>query len=312
MSCSALPRDLEVHEAHELEPCVDARDVLLHPRLVDHAAPVGELRRARPGEEVVERALDHAGAAERDALVVELVGDELPAAVDLPDDVRLRHADVVVERLVGVHVAHVLDGRHAEARRVRRHDDHRDALVLGRLGIGAAREPDVVGVGGEAREDLLPVDDPLVAVEDGARLERRQVGARVGLGVADREVDLAAQDSRQEELLLLVRPVLHDRRRDGVDGEHGHRRAGPHRLVEEDVLLDRRHAAAAVLLRPADAEPLVAAHLEHDLADPGADALGAPDLGAELGGEQLRIVLAQLLAEGLVFGAVRETHGWFG
>jgi hypothetical protein len=180
------------------------------------------------------------------------------------------------------------------------------------LGIGATREPDVVGVGGEAREDLLPVDHPLVAVEHGARLEGGQVGARVGLGVADREVDLAAQDLREEEPLLLVRPELHDRRRDGVDGEHRDGRARPHRLVEEDELLDGRHAAAAVLLRPADAEPAVASHLQDDLADGGADALGAADLGPQLGREQPRIVLAELLAERFVGGAVGEAHGGSG
>ena len=79
--------------------------------------------------------------------------------------------------------------------RVHGHDEHRDALVLGGLGIGADGQPDVVGVAGQAGEDLRPVDDVLVAVAHGPGGQRGQVGAGVGLGVADAEVDLARPGS---------------------------------------------------------------------------------------------------------------------
>ena len=78
--------------------------------------------------------------------------------------------------------------------------------------FGAHREPDVVGAARETREHLLAVDHVLVAVADGTGLERREVGAGVGLGVTDREVDLALQDLRHVELLLLLAAVTHDRR----------------------------------------------------------------------------------------------------
>src|SRR4051812_38667237 len=68
--------------------------------------------------------------------------------------------------------------------------------------IGPRGEPDVLALVGPGREDLVPVDDVLVAFADGARPERREVGPRFGLRVADREVDLALEDLREEELLL--------------------------------------------------------------------------------------------------------------
>ncbi len=122
----------------------------------------------------------------------------------------------------------------------------RDALVLGHLGVGAGGQPDVVGPPGQRGVDLLAVDDVLVAVADRTGLERGQVGTRLRFGVPDAEVDVAGQDLREEEVLLLLGPELHDGRPDRVDGQHGHRRTGPHGLVEEDVLLDGRAALAPV------------------------------------------------------------------
>src|SRR5437899_8981513 len=46
-------------------------------------------------------------------------------------------------------------------------------------------QPHVVGVTGQAGEDLLAVDDVLVAVAHGPRLQRGQVGAHARLRVPD-------------------------------------------------------------------------------------------------------------------------------
>src|SRR3546814_6766349 len=58
------------------------------------------------------------------------------------------------------------------------------------------------------------VDHVVVAVAHGARAQRRQVGARRRLGVADREVHLALQDARQDVAALRVGAELHQRRAD--------------------------------------------------------------------------------------------------
>ena len=93
--------------------------------------------------------------------------------------------------------------------------------MLGGIGVGAHGQPDVVGHVGAAGEDLGPVDHVLVAVAHGPGAQRRQVGARLGLGVADGEVDVAGQDPGQEVLLLLLGAVAHDGRPDRVDGDEG-------------------------------------------------------------------------------------------
>jgi hypothetical protein len=174
--------------------------------------------------------------------------------------------------------------------------------------VGAHGEPDVVGVGGQAGEDLLPVDDEVVAVAHGACLQGGEVGAGFRFGVADGEVGLAFENLRQVEVLLLLAAVLHDGRGDGVDAEHGHGGTGAHRLVEKDELFDRGHAAAAVLLGPADAQPAVFPHLAGDLSDNRSDPFAAANFVLDLGGEQLVVVFPQLLAERLVFATVGEPH----
>ena len=94
--------------------------------------------------------------------------------------------------------------------RVHGDDEHGDALVLGHIGVGAGGQPEVVGVAGQAGEDLGAVDDVLVAVAHRPGLQRGEVGAGVGLGVPDAEVDLPGQDLGQEELLLLLGAEVHD------------------------------------------------------------------------------------------------------
>ncbi len=200
-------------------------------------------------------------------------------------------------------------GHHPHPRCVHGHDDHGDALVLGRLRVGPHGQPAVVGVAGQAGEDLGPVDDELVAVDHGARLQRGQVRAGVRLRVADAEVDLPGQDLGQEELLLLLAAVVHDRRADRVDGEHGHRRPAAHGLVEEDELLDGGTALTAPLRGPADPQPAVGRHLLGDPPRRRADAVALGQLLLDLGGEEIGVVLAQLPAKGLLLLGVADLHG---
>jgi hypothetical protein len=161
---------------------------------------------------------------------------------------------------------------------------------FGASGSVRAGEPDVVGVLGEAGEDLAAVDDVVVAVLHGAGAQRGEVGAGLRLRVADRRVQLALQDARQEVALLLVGAELHDRVADRVDGQERQREAGALHLVAEDELLERRAALAAVLLRPADADPAVGAHLLQRLMieRPAAALAAALDLLLQLVGHHAR------------------------
>ncbi len=78
-----------------------------------------------------------------------------------------------------------------------------DALraLVGRRAHGRDHE-----IRGEAVRDerLGAVDDPLVTVAHGGRLERREVGAATGLGHGDRGEDLAGRAAREPARLLLV------------------------------------------------------------------------------------------------------------
>src|SRR5206468_1881487 len=95
------------------------------------------------------------------------------------------------------------------------------------------------------------------AVLDRARLERRQVGPRVGLAEALAPDLVGGQDRRQEALLLLVGPPDHERGATEQQAEDvgGQGRARPAELLEEDRGLGERGAAAAVLARPVHAGP---------------------------------------------------------
>src|ERR1019366_10286089 len=142
---------------------MDTGQVLLHPLLVDHAAAIGQLGRLGPCPDVVQDALDDAGGGQHHALVVQLVGNELPTLVLCADKGGRRNPDVLVEGVVDVVIPQELHGDDADAGRVHGDEEHGDSLVLGHIGIGAGGQPDVVGVTGQAGEDLCAVDHVLLA-----------------------------------------------------------------------------------------------------------------------------------------------------
>src|SRR4030095_6627959 len=146
------------------------------------------------------------------------------------------------------------------------------------------------------------------AVEDGASPQRGQVGAGLGLRVADGEVDLTREDPAQGERLLLVTAEPHDRGADRVERDERERRPGPLHLVEEDELVGRRSSLTPVLPGPADPEPPVGAHLPEDVPAQRPPLPRLAQLGPDVGRQQLREVLAQLLAQRLLLGGVVEEH----
>src|SRR5207248_6033430 len=111
---------------------------------------------------VVQRG-ETACGAQHHALVVELSGNQSPAAVFLADKHVGGHPDVAVVRGVGVVGAVGQDHRCPGIAGVLGVDDEdRNALVLHSFRVGATGQPDVVGVVSTGGEHLLPIDDVLV------------------------------------------------------------------------------------------------------------------------------------------------------
>ncbi len=229
-------------------------------------APFSRGRRHHLAELLLEAPV--AGGRRLPALEAERRVGDLPAVVDAADDVVLGAAGVVEEHLAELGRAVGLgDAADLDAGLAHRHQQVRDALVLGRVGIGAGEQEAVVGVVATGGPHLLAVDDPLVAVEHRRRLQAGQVGAGVGLAEALAPAHLAAQDLGQELPLLLLGPPLQQRRPDErVAEEVGpHRRLGPGELLGDHDALHRRQPLAAVLLGPGGADPTAAVELRRPL-----------------------------------------------
>jgi hypothetical protein len=163
----------------------------------------------------------------------------------------------------------------------------------------------------QARPHLLTVDEVAVAVADGAGTQRGEIGAGLGLRVADGEMDLARRDPRQVELPLLRGAEPHDGRADRVDGQEWHRYPGGRGLVGEDELVHRGHSAAAVLPRPAQGEPAVAAEPADDV--PVRRAVTVLTVGrverlAQGRGHEVGEVGPQYPPELLLLGRVADVH----
>src|SRR6201991_2704013 len=156
---------------------MDLTERAAHVRVVDRRHPVAA-RLGRPRVNAVVYAGEPAGGAEHYAFVVQLGGDQPPAAVLLTDEHVGRHAHIAV--IGGVRVVRTVGQDHrgpGVTRILRVDDENRNALVLHRFRIGATGQPDVVGVVTTGGEDLLPVDDVLATMADRGRAQRAQVGA---------------------------------------------------------------------------------------------------------------------------------------
>ena len=146
-------------------------------------------------------------------------------------------------------------GRTVMPGRVHVDDEHGDALALGARRIGAGEAGGVVAVLGARGPHLLAVDHELVAVESGPRLHAREVRAGARLAEELAPDVLAAQQRRDEGLLLLLAGVHQQRR--PAHAEPDLERAGRDLeglgLAVEDALVATGQPAPAVLDRPGDA-----------------------------------------------------------
>src|SRR5262249_28672186 len=258
------------------------------------------------------RQADLLGHERRAALEAEGRHGHAPAVVERADDVGHRDADLIVEDLAEVAVAgQRLDRPDLDPGRVHGTDHPGDAGVARCRRIGPNQELLELGDVSEARPDLLSGDDEVVAVDLGARLERRQIGAGVGLREALAPHHVAAQDARQMVRLLLVAAARDERRARVLQADEAGvdvRSAGPRILLVPDQLLHRGGAAPAELPRPRDAGPARVVHAPlpgHVPLAAGAQVgalrpAGARDVGRE--------PVARLGAERLLFRAESDLH----
>ena len=117
------------------------------------------------------------------------------------------------------------------------------------IGLGVDRVP--VGVAAVGDERLGAVDDVLVAPLDGARAHARHVGARVGLGQAERRQLRCLGQHPEVGLLDLLRAAeQHRRRRQPVARDRrADPRAAPAELFLDQHAVHRGSAGPSVLLR---------------------------------------------------------------
>ena len=164
---------------------------------------------------------DHGAEGEPGALVHQRRDRHLPAVADPADHVLVGDPGLLDEQLVELALAGDLDQwAHLHPLLLHVHQEVGEALVLGRVGVGAGDQHAPLGELRQCRPDLLPGDHPLVSVLDRLRLQRGQIGSRLGLGEPLAPDLLGAEDRLQVALLLLL----------GAVGDH-HRPA--HRQAED-------------------------------------------------------------------------------
>ena len=209
------------HREQRLRVDVEAGDRVAETSVVAEAAAVGS-RAIAERDERVDGALHVVGVGDPQhrPFVRERALRDRPATVQRPDEVRLRDPHVGEEHLVEVAevgVAQLRERPALDARRGRVDDQRRDALVLGRVRVGAHEAEAPVGVVRAGGPHLLAVHDELVADQLGAGSQAREVAPGVRFAHAEAPRDLGAQGREEEALLLLVGAVVVDRRRDDAE-----------------------------------------------------------------------------------------------
>ena len=211
---------------------------------------VQRARRLRPSGD---RAHDTVGLAPvRTVALVDQSGvHHRPAGVDVADAAGVGHPHVGVEGDVRALAAQRVNWRDLDARRVHRDEEHREALVLGLVRARTGEQEHIIGDVRDRREHLLPVDLPLVPVAHRSGLHGGDVGAGVGLAVAEACQRVAGQHARHDLRALLFVAEQHERRCDhrhdphAVDGG-----ARSVQLLHQRGRLHRAAAATAHLDRP--------------------------------------------------------------
>src|SRR5579884_3282993 len=126
-----------------------------------------------------------------------------------------------------------------------------DASVLWRLrAVGDGEDHSEIGLVAVGDKYLLPVDDPVVAIFDGAGADGRGVGTRARLGEREAGAALALDGRDQVLLLLLLVAQVEDVVRASTEAEGNERAPQFH---GNEGRHDRAEVGAAILFRRVDA-----------------------------------------------------------
>ena len=176
-------------------------------------------------------------------LADQMAGHHDPAAVRLAEDVVTVGPNIVVEHLVGSHapVAEGVQSPAVDPGRPGIDQEHGDTAVLLGLRVGANGHHGQPGVAHARGEDLLPVDEVVVSVDDGPGLDRGRVGPRVRLGHPYGEHGPPRSQLRDPPLLLSGGAELEKE----LQGVHGPAYQVPEGQV---VIADFLHEAHDVVL----------------------------------------------------------------
>ncbi len=185
------------------------------------------------------------------------------------DDVGGGDPNVVEDHVAGLGatLAHLLVGlAEAQALRVGGDNEGRDAGGAGT--VGARHQRERAGAWRVGDEPLAAVDDVVVADALGPGLDRRRVGAGVGLGQGERHDQLAARYTRQELALLHLGTIHQDALRPDSDVGAEHRTEGQRGLADLEcgpALLAHRQADATVLVGDRQSEQAHRLHVVDDV-----------------------------------------------
>ncbi len=191
-----------------LHPGDAAPQAICHRSVVDQPASVG-IGLGDLGGRLVDRGRHETGLVHHDrhvlqavrrgfhrtVLDVERFTHDGPAGVHVSESVLVVDADIAVVDDVGAVAVDGADALDLDARRVERDQKHGEALVLRRIRVGVGDEVDVLAVVCAGGEHLRAVDHPGVTVSHRAGLARGDIRTPFGLGVAQAQPHMAAENT---------------------------------------------------------------------------------------------------------------------
>ena len=191
-------------------------------------------------------------------LVIQQRFGQAPPIVDFPDDIFLRHADIIEEHLREfIVIGDGPDRSYRDSLRRQIDEDHADArLFAWRILIGAYQREHPLRMVAPCCPNFLSIDHEMVAIEIGPGPQAGKIGSGIGLGIALTPKDITGQHLGQVLRFLVLGTIVHQNRpnmaerlarRDGS--------AGTAKFLEHDQLLGKRCFHAAIFLWPMRRDP---------------------------------------------------------